>query len=184
MIENIIGKRYAVALSDTIPDTALLSSALENLQALREAFQVDGRLSQFFAHPSIPLNNKSAMVGDLCDRLSVSSGVRNLLQMLTRRKKMVFLPNIADYFESVVDQRLNQLRITVISAGALEADQVEKLKGTLQSILGKNILIKTQEDPALIGGLVIRLGSLVIDATIKNRLALLKQAIEKEEIVK
>lgn len=184
MIENIIGKRYAVALSDTITDTTRLKTALENLQAMRQAFQTSVDLSQFFAHPSIPLSNKSAMVGEMCDRLKVETSVRHLLQMLTRRKKIVFLPNIAEYFEGVVDQRLNQLRITAVSAGPLGADQVEKLKTTLQNILGKNILIQTQEDPALIGGLILRLGSLVIDATIKNRLALLKQVIEKEEIVK
>ena len=184
MIENIIGKRYAVALSDTITDTSRLQSALGNLQSLRQAFQADGKLAQFFAHPTIPLNNKSAMIGEMCDRMSVDASVRNLLQMLTRRKKIVFLPNIADYFEGVVDERLNQIRIGVISAGPLAGDQVEKLKATLQHILGKNILIQTHEDPTLIGGLSLRIGSLVVDATIKNRLALLKQAIEKEETAK
>lgn len=181
MIENIVGKRYAVALSDTIPDVSRLKSALENLQSFRQAFQVDPDLTRFFAHPSIPLSNKSAMVGEMCDRLSVDAAVRNLLQMLTRRKRILFLPNIADCFEGVVDERLNQVRIDAISASPLSAEQVDRLKTSLQNILGKNILIQTQVDPSLIGGLILRLGSLVVDATIKNRLALLKQAIEKEE---
>lgn len=184
MIENLIGKRYAAALSDTISDTSRLKSALGSLQSFRQAFAVDPHLAQFFAHPSIPTGNKKAMVGDMCDKLSVDAAVRSLLQMLTERKKILFLPNIVQCFEQEVDQRLNQIRVDAVSAEPLSADQVEKLRVSLHQILGKDILIQTQVDSTLIGGLVLRLGSLVIDTTIKNRLALLKQAIEKEEIVK
>ncbi|OGW29818.1 MAG: ATP synthase F1 subunit delta [Nitrospinae bacterium RIFCSPLOWO2_12_FULL_47_7] len=181
MIENIVGKRYAVALSDTISDVSRLKSALENLQSFRQAFEVDPRLSQFFAHPSVPLDNKSSMIAEICDRLSVDVAVRNMLQMLNRRKKILFLRNVADCFEGVVDERLNQIRVSAVSAGTLSAEQVEQIKVSLHHVLGKNILIQTQVDLSLIGGLTLRLGSVVIDATIKNRLALLKQAIEKEE---
>jgi F-type H+-transporting ATPase subunit delta len=181
MIENIVGKRYAVALSDTISDASRLKSALDNLQSFRQAFEVDPHLFQFFAHPSIPLTNKTAMIAEMCDRLSVAESVRHMLQMLNRRKKIVFLRNVADCFEGVVDERLNQLRVLATSAAALSAEQVESLKVSLHHVLGKNILIQAQVDPSLIGGLTLRLGSLVIDATLKNRLALLKQVIEKEE---
>lgn len=184
MIENIVSKRYAEALSDTISEPSRLKPALGSLQAFCNAFRAEPSLTRFFANPAIPLANKNALVGELCDRLNVADSVRNLLRMLNERKKILYLPNIAAYFKNVVDQRLDRLRVDVVSASPLTGDQIERLRTSLSRIFGKDILIETQEDESLIGGMVLRVGSLVVDATIKNRLALLKRSIEKEEMGK
>lgn len=183
MIENVISKRYARALSGSITDEGMLNRALENLKAFGDAFEVDRQLERFFSHPGISEDKKSALVGDICDRLQAENVVRNLLLLLTQRKKMLFLSNIASYFEAVVDERLNQVRVHVTSAHPLTNENVDKLKTGLNRILGKTILIDTREDKSLIGGIQLRVGDQVADATIKNRLAILKRTIEKEEVV-
>ena len=61
-------------------------------------------------------------------------------------------------------------------------DFIEKLKNGLNRILGKTVLIETSEDQRLIGGIQLQVGDQVVDATIKNRLAILKRTIEKEEV--
>jgi F-type H+-transporting ATPase subunit delta len=118
----------------------------------------------------------------LCDRLKAENVVRNLLGILVQRRKVLFLKNIADYFESVVDERLNQVRVSVISAHPLTGENIEKLKTGLNRILGKTVLIETTEDQSLIAGIQLQVGDQVADATIKNRLAILKRTIEKEEV--
>ncbi len=182
MLENVIGKRYAVALSGSIKDDFKLQPALEHLRSLVQAFEVEPSLTSFFAHPSIPMDKKEALLSKLCDRFKVDDGVRNLVKMLNERKKVLFLENIADYFESVVDNRLNQVRVRVLSACPLEKKQSQKLESSLQRILNKNILIETEVNESLIGGLALEVGSVVVDATIKNRLAQLKRSIEQEEV--
>ena len=94
----------------------------------------------------------------------------------------MFLKNIADYFESFVDQRLNQIRVSVTSAHPLTGENIERLKTGLNRIFGKTVLIETIEDHTLIAGIQLQVGAQVADATIKNRLALLKRTIEKEEV--
>ena len=125
---------------------------------------------------------QNALVNQLCDRLKAEQVVRNLLGILVQRRKILFLKNIADYFESVVDERLNQARVNVISAHPLTRENIEKLKTGLNRILGKTVLIETSEDQTLIGGIQLQVGDQVADATIKNRLAILKRTIEKEEV--
>jgi len=98
MIENVISKRYAEALSGSISDEGMLSRALENLKAFGDAFEADRQLEHFFSHPGISADKKSALVGELCDRLQTEGVVRNLLTLLTQRKKILFLNNIASYF--------------------------------------------------------------------------------------
>ena len=182
MIGNVISKRYAKALSGSIADESMLNRALENLKDFGDAFESDRQLERFFSHPGISEAKKNALVSQLCDRLQAESVVRNLLAMLTQRRKILFLKNIAGYFEAVVDERLNQVRVNVTSAHPLTSENIEKLEVGLNRILGKTILIVTREDQTLIGGIQLQVGDQVADATIKNRLAILKRTIEKEEV--
>ena len=182
MIGNVISKRYAKALSGSIADESILNRALENLKDFGDAFEADRQLERFFSHPGISEAKKNALVSQLCDRLQAESVVRNLLAMLTQRRKILFLKNIAGYFESVVDERLNQVRVNVTSAYPLTSKNIDKLETGLSRILGKTVRIETSEDQSLIGGIQLQVGDQVADATIKNRLAILKRMIEKEEV--
>lgn len=183
MLENIVGKRYANALSDALKDDSRLRPALQNLKAVCHAFQIEPQLAQFFAHPGIPPESKIGAVRELCDRLEVEKEIRNLLTMLVERKKILYLKNIAENFELEVDKRLNQIRVGIVSVCPLTQQNVEKLKSSLKRITGKDVLIETSIDDSLIAGVILRIGDLVADATAKNRLAILKRYIEKEEAV-
>jgi F-type H+-transporting ATPase subunit delta len=183
MIENVIGKRFAEALSNSITDEGKVRSALENLNSFDSAFSTDAQLSRFFLNPAIPPENKRALATEMCDRFSVEPEVRKLMEMLVDRKKMVFLENIREYFEDVVDKRSNRARVNVTSAYPLSDEQIQKLKTSLSDVLQKSVLIETEVDESLIGGIKLRAGSIVADSSIKNSLALLKNAIENEEVV-
>lgn len=182
MLENIIGKRYSEALAESFKDDAMLAPALDHLKTLSEAIVANKQLAMFFANPSIPIENKKSMVESLCDRVQVGKEIRNLLLMLTDRKKIQFLENITEFFEKVSDERLRQARAKVYSAHPLSKKNIEKLQTSLNNITGKNVLIDAEVDESLIGGVVLRMDSLVVDATIRNRLKLLKRSIEKEEV--
>jgi F-type H+-transporting ATPase subunit delta len=182
MIENLIGKRYAEALSSSVEKDSLLNPVLENLNAFKSAFDTQSQLVQFFSNPSIPLEKKNNMARELCDRLKVEQVVQNLMVMLSERKKILYLENITEHFEKIVDQRLNQVRVSVRSAHALTNANIERLRSALTEILGKTVLIDVHVNESLIGGIQLKIGDQVADATIKNRLTLLKQKLEKEEV--
>ena len=181
MIENQIGKRFAEALSESITDNSRLQTALDNLKAFEQAFADEPNLGRFFIHPSFPEERKAALVKEMCDRVSALDEVRNLLKLLVDRNKMMFLKNIAEFFEKAVSQRLNQVRVHVASAYPLDKNQESKLQSSLERVLGKSAVIDVKVDENLIGGLRLSVGSLVADATIKNSLEMLKRSIEQEE---
>ena len=182
MLENQIGKRYAEALSGNILDTAALEKALENLKAFDEAMKTEKLLVRFFEHPSIATEKKKNLVQELCSRLAVEDKVSNMLIMLNERSKILYLEKIVEYFEKVVDRRLNRKRVHAISAHPLTNENIDRLKAALNKILGKTILIDTEVDESLIGGIMLRIGDQVADDTIRNRLEILKRTIEKEEV--
>ncbi len=182
MLENQVGKRYAEALSGNIGDDSRLGEALENLQAFGEAMKTENQLLRFFEHPSISTDKKKNVVQELCSRLEIGDKVGSLLILLNERGKIIFLDKIIEYFERVVDRRLNQIRVHVTSAHSLTDANTDRLKIALNKILGKTILIDTEVDESLIGGIMLHIGDQVADDTIRNRLAILKRTIEKEEV--
>ncbi len=182
MIENIIGKRYAEALSSAIKEDSRLSSALENLTDICGAFEDDPQLTRFFANPAISDENKMGFLKDLEERIKMEPEIKNLLAMLVERRKVLRLKNILEFFQANVDQRLNRVRAQISSANELGKNQVENLTESLEKITGKDVLVETVIDENLIGGIVLRMGSLVADASVKNRLASMKRYIQKEEV--
>ena len=182
MLENQVGKRYAEALSGNISDDSQLGVALKNLKDFGEAMKKEKQLLRFFEHPSIPTEKKKNVVEELCGRLQIGDKIGKLLVLLNERGKIIFLEKIIEYFEQVVDRRLNQLRVYVTSAHSLTDANIDRLKTALNKILEKTILIDTKVDESLIGGVILRIGDQVADDTIRNRLRILKQTIEKEEV--
>ena len=95
---------------------------------------------------------------------------------------MLYLGKIVEYFELEVDARMNRMRVHVTSAHPLTTANIERLKVALNKILGKTILIDTDVDDSLIGGIMLRIGDQVADDSIRNRLEILKRTIENEEV--
>jgi len=182
MLENQVGKRYAEALSGNISDTVMLEKALESLKAFDEAMKSEKQLAKFFEHPSISTEKKQNVVQEICDRLEVGEQVSSLMALLNERDRIMHLGKIVEYFEQVVDRRLNRMRVHVTSAHPLTPANTERLNSALNKILGKTILIDTEVDESLIGGIMLRIGDQVADDTIRNRLEILKRTIEKEEV--
>ncbi len=182
MLENQVGKRYAEALSGNISDTAMLEKALENLRSFDEVIKAEQDLARFFEHPSISSEKKKNVVQEICSRLAVEEHVSNLMTLLDERGRIKYLGKIVEYFDQVVDRRLNRMRVHVISAHPLTPPNVDRLKAALNKILGKTILIDTEMDESLIGGIMLRIGDHVADGTIRNRLEILKRTIENEEV--
>ncbi len=181
MIENQIGKRFAEALSNSIEDSAKLGLALDSLTAISEAFAGDPNLHRFFIHPSFPAERKESMVEQLCDKTGASTEVRKLMSLLVQRQKILYVKYITQHFREFVDHRLNQVRVKVISAHPIGQAVLDKLKTSLDRQLGRTAILETSIDESLIGGIRLLVGSRVADATIKNRLEQLKNAIRNEE---
>jgi len=114
--------------------------------------------------------------------MNMQPEIKNLLTMLVERRKVLRLKNILEFFQVTVDQRLGRVRAQISSANELGNKQVKNLTESLEKITGKDVLVETVIDESLIGGIVLRMGSMVADASVKNRLATMKRYIQKEEV--
>jgi F-type H+-transporting ATPase subunit delta len=102
----------------------------------------------------------------------------NFCKLLVQKKRAEILPELAEVYQALVDGDKNLVRGTVVSATALSADLSAKVKATLEKITGKQVVLTTAVDPSIIGGMVAKVGDLVLDGSIKSQLAGLQESIK------
>jgi F-type H+-transporting ATPase subunit delta len=111
--------------------------------------------------------------------LSLGEGVQNLVRVLAENQRLSVMPEIARQFAQrrAADQKLTQVDIT--SAMEMDAASQEQLAEALRQRLGTDVNVQVQVDPSLIGGAIVRAGDLVIDASVRGRLAQLETVLRR-----
>jgi F-type H+-transporting ATPase subunit delta len=93
------------------------------------------------------------------------------------------LASINDFYQKLADEVKGVARASLVSAGALSSDAVEKIRATLSQKTGKDIILEVEQDPSLIGGIVTRIGDLVLDGSIRTQLLNMKESLKRGESV-
>jgi F-type H+-transporting ATPase subunit delta len=128
------------------------------------------------ANPSIPIDQRSVAVGSLLDGFA-SRPVQNMVQLLLRRGRIEALPRVAAEFRRLDDRRQGITHATVTSAAPLTADETRAITQRLEQTTGDRIELDATVDPDLLGGLVVRVGDRLIDASVRSRLERLRNQL-------
>ena len=129
----------------------------------------DPQLAIVLANPRVPADRITELVLGVCgDALSAS--MANFVRVLGERRRLALGPEVARLFEAERSRRAGRSAVEIVSAFALGPPQVEQLAGVIGRRLGRRVAVETSVDASLIGGVVIRVGDSVIDASIKGRL--------------
>ncbi len=180
MIGNVVARRYAKALVETVAERDGDFDAIHTeLKDLGDLIEGNRELSSLLYSPSIRLEVKRGILEDLIARAELSSIATTFVRLLLDKGRLRFLLSIAETFEYLANERRNRIRVTVASANPLEDVDVQRLKAELQRATGKTVLIETTVDPALIGGLVVRIGDRVLDGSIKHHLSAMRESLMK-----
>jgi F-type H+-transporting ATPase subunit delta len=183
MTLTAVAARYANALADVVTahGAALRPrDALAELGAFVAALRSSTELHNALVTPAVPTSRKKAVVGRIADILGLSRLTRNFLFVLLDHRRTGILPEILRTFEEVLDERLGFARAEVSSAAGLSEPLRAALSAELERLTGKRIRARFQEDPALIGGVVARIGSTVYDGSVRGRLAALERRLQAE----
>jgi F-type H+-transporting ATPase subunit delta len=169
--------RYARALLDVSrkeADPEAVGRELEAFVAL-----VDGHegLARVLVNPAVPVQRKSALVKDLLARLPVSPVLGKLLGLLAARDRLVLLPDLRDDYRRRLMDLMNVVQAEVSSAVPLSAAAVEAIRRAIAERTGRTVALEARVDPALIGGVVTRIGSVVYDGSVRRQLEKMKEAL-------
>jgi F-type H+-transporting ATPase subunit delta len=167
---------YASAILDLAEAEGELSRVETEFLALGQAFEKSAELRSTLTDPNLPLDKKSAIIDDLMGGRASSLTV-GLVQFIVSQGRSSDIPEIAESFvEKAVESRSKALA-EVRSAVPLDGATIERLAAALGKATGKKVEVKVVIDESVIGGIVARVGDVVIDGTIANAIGDLRQAV-------
>jgi F-type H+-transporting ATPase subunit delta len=159
---------YANAVYDLANETKTLDSwgdALANLAAVI----ADAQMSELLDNPELGNNQKGDMVIQVLDD-KLTDKQQNLVKVMAENGRLKLLPDVLAQFEVARAKAENKVDAEVVSAFELSAEQTSELVNTLKNKLGCDVTLTTTVDESLIGGVVIKAGDTIIDASMKSQL--------------
>lgn len=163
-----ISKRYAKALLQIAIEQKVVNVYKEQLKDWSAVFQEHAKLNLVFLNPKIPKTRKIALAKQLF--MNHSAIVLNFMQLLVQTNRVQLLPQIDNIYCELADDFLGRLPAQVCSATSLSKDQSAKVLKVLNQRFKKQIIPEFTADSGLLGGMVVKVGSLVFDGSIRNQL--------------
>jgi F-type H+-transporting ATPase subunit delta len=170
---SAVANRYAQALVDVVmaPGSPLKpEDAVAQLRAVDAIFQESLELRNAMLTPAIQNSRKRAVMAQLLERTGGSTLIRNFVYVLIDHRRIAIIGEIREAFELHLDERLGFVRAEITSAAPLEQRVGAGLESELSRLTGKRMRLRFDVDPALLGGVMARIGSTVYDGSVRGEL--------------
>lgn len=174
-----VAGRYATALFQLAVEQDALDAVSEDVSNLRAAIADSAELRAALRNPSFSREALGAAMAAVAERMGLGATTRNLLGVMAAKRRLSVLPGALEAFDALAAERRGETTADVVAAQPLSAAQTSALADALQSIAGRKVRLSTSVDPTLIGGLTIRMGSTLIDASVRSKLARLQQSMKE-----
>jgi len=173
-----VAQRYANALVDLAGEQNLLEQVSRDLSTFRVSYSASDELASALRNPSFSPAEREAITRAILDHIKIEGITRNFLLLLVENNRMTAFDDIVSAFEDRVDGHLGRVRASVTSAVPLGTEMLGEIEKQIQHLTGKSeVLLTAEVDPALIGGIVTRVGDLVLDGSIRTQLSTIRNQL-------
>ena len=177
-VQASLGGRYALALFELAEQNRDIDRVEASLRAVRDALDQSADLRALVSSPVVQRGAATKAVLATADQLGVDATTKSFLGVLAENRRLGELPAIMRAFRLLAARHRGEVTAEVTSAHPLNDDQVVELKHQLRQRLGREVSVDLAVDPELLGGLVVRIGSQMIDSSIRTRLNALSSAMK------
>ena len=177
MRASLLADRYAQALRAAIGDSARLEQAAGVLNTLSALHADNPDFRMAMENPVLDLATRWQLLEAVLQAQSAPEEVSRLLHTMLERNRMAALPQVAARFESPINEWLNRVEASVVTAVPLTPELEAKLVHGLHRFTGKTVYLKCKVDPSVIGGLAVYLWGVFFDFSVRTRLERLKQKL-------
>jgi len=178
-ISSGIAKRYATAMFELAKESDSLVTLEADIDTLDTALADSADLRALLASPVYTRDEVTRAIAALADRMGLSQTVTGALGLMASKRRLFTLPQVLVALRALIAHEKGEVTAEVTSAQALSDAQAEQVATTLAERVGRKINLKKTVDESLIGGLVIKVGSQMIDSSIRAQLAALKKSMKE-----
>ena len=178
-ISTGIAARYATAMFELAAEAKALPALEADVDAIDAALTGSEDLRDLINSPIYSREETAAAIGGVADAMGVDAMTGNTLRLMAEKRRLFVVPALLDALRVRLAETRGEITADVTSAKALTKTQSEKLAKTLAERVGKKITINATVDESIIGGLVVKVGSKMIDSSIRSKLNSLQNAMKE-----
>lgn len=178
-ISSGIAARYAAALFELAREGKSLADLESDVDALSAALDTSADLRNMIASPIYARDAQRAAIVAVAQKMGLSDLTANTLALMAGKRRLFVLPQLLRSLRAMIADEKGEVTAEVVSATALSKPQQDALSKTLKSRFGKTVKLQTSVDESLIGGLIVKVGSKMIDTSIRSQLASLQNAMKE-----
>ncbi len=178
-ISSGIAARYATAVFELVKESKSLAKLEGNLDDLAQALTESGDLRAMIASPVLSRAEQGAAMAAIAKKMNLVPALQNGLALMAQNRRLFVLPHLIAELNAMIAEDKGEVSAEVVSAKALTKAQADKLAKTLKERVGKDVKINATVDESLIGGLVVKMGSKMIDTSIRSKLDSLQNVMKE-----
>ena len=172
-----VARRYASALADVVIERREEREVQNEIQNWASMIANNPQLKEVFANPTVAYDHKRAVLEELLSRTRVRETTASFLRVLLKNQRLAQLPEIAERFGQILDERSGVVAAEITTARPISDELKKALHDSLASATGRTVRLTFATDEAIIGGLVARIGSTILDGSVESNLARLAEGL-------
>jgi F-type H+-transporting ATPase subunit delta len=176
--EGGLAKRYAQALFELAQDARAVDVVSTDLASLRRAMETSPDLRRLVSSPAFSAENQAKALKAILEKMGANDLTTKFVLLLSHKRRLSALGQITGAYEHLVATARGETEAEVTAACALSDTEIAELKSVLKSRLGKEPRLHSKVDPTLLGGLVVKVGSRMIDSSLRTKLDGLRSAMK------
>jgi F-type H+-transporting ATPase subunit delta len=165
-----VAGRYAAALHELAVEAGAVDSVLADLQAFDRMVAESAELHRFVKSPIFSAEEQVKALGALLDKAGIKGFAANFLKLVAQRRRLFAIRDMISAYAAIVDNARGIVRATAIVAEKPSQAVLDSIKSALKDLAGDKAVVDVTVDPAIIGGIVVKLGSKMVDASLRTKL--------------
>ena len=174
-----IAERYATAIFEIAKENNDLAGLEAGLNDLAAALDDSAELRDLISSPIYSRADQETAITAVADKMGIAEVLRKSLGLMAQKRRLFVVPQLIAALRALIAEERGEVTAEVVSAKPLTKAQTEKLAKTLTARVGQTVNVNATVDEALIGGLVVKVGSKMIDTSIRSRLDSLQNAMKE-----
>jgi len=179
MSAGSLPRRYAKALMGLAVDKKIVDKVGADLRSLRAAFAATSELGHVLGSTGNPRAARRKIVDALLQRIGAQDLTKTFCYLLLDKERLIALPDISREIDAMIEAKAGRVAAEVTSAVALTPAQLASITTTLEKLSGKKVVVEKKQDPALLGGVVAKVGDVVYDGSLRTQLRALRDQLSK-----
>lgn len=176
-----IARRYAKALLLIGKEDGETDRYRQELDGLAQLMAREQQFADIIANPLYGSGERKQLLQKVIDKLGLSQVMATFLLFLFEKGRIGHIGNINDFYQKLADELKGVARASLVTATELTDETIEKIRSALSTKTGKEVALEVEHDPGIIGGIITRIGDLVLDGSVKTQLLNMRESLKRGE---